>query len=174
MGARLACRLCCISMFGLAQSGHTVAPSQVEHACGTRASALLANLESPTMCSVAAAPFSPSAAGKAAKEAGSSSPENQFIRGTIGLHDKYMEYVQVRQAVQLLYTCSQSPQPPLVSPAHCTLVTKVPQKHSASTLYSNLVQRPQLPVVDSIPPSTLRLPSTLPAAALISALAFVP
>jgi hypothetical protein len=125
------------------------------------------------MCSVAAAPFSPSAAGKAAKEAGSSSPENQFIRGTIGLHDKYMEYVQVRQAVQLLYTCSQSPQPPLVSPAHCTLVTKVPQKHSASTLYSNLVQRPQLPVVDSIPPSTLRLPSTLPAAALISALAFV-
>ncbi|KAI3437587.1 hypothetical protein D9Q98_000040 [Chlorella vulgaris] len=33
-------------------------------------------------------------AGKAAKEAGSSSPENQFIRGTIGLHDKYMEYVQ--------------------------------------------------------------------------------
>ena len=34
-------------------------------------------------------------AGKAAKEAGSSSPENQFIRGIIALHDKYMEYVQV-------------------------------------------------------------------------------
>lgn len=35
-------------------------------------------------------------AGKAAKEAGSSSPENAFIRGSITLHDKYMEYVQVR------------------------------------------------------------------------------
>ncbi len=35
-------------------------------------------------------------AGKAAtREAGSSSPENQFIRGVIALHDKYMEYVQV-------------------------------------------------------------------------------
>lgn len=34
-------------------------------------------------------------AGKAAKEGGSASPENQFIRGTIALHDKYMEYVQV-------------------------------------------------------------------------------
>ncbi|WP_289480622.1 cullin, partial [Klebsiella pneumoniae] len=33
-------------------------------------------------------------AGKAAKEAGASSPENAFIRGTITLHDKYMEYVQ--------------------------------------------------------------------------------
>ena len=38
---------------------------------------------------------SPHAAGKAAKEAGSSSPENAFIRGVIALHDKYMEYVQV-------------------------------------------------------------------------------
>lgn len=35
-------------------------------------------------------------AGKAVKEAGSSSPENAFIRGSITLHDKYMEYVQVR------------------------------------------------------------------------------
>ena len=38
-------------------------------------------------------------AGKAAKEGGSASPENQFIRGTIALHDKYMEYVQVRLRV---------------------------------------------------------------------------
>lgn len=35
-------------------------------------------------------------AGKASKEAGSSSgPESQFIRGVIALHDKYIEYVQV-------------------------------------------------------------------------------
>ena len=34
-------------------------------------------------------------AGKAAREAGGSSPEGQFIRGVVELHDKYMEYVQV-------------------------------------------------------------------------------
>lgn len=44
------------------------------------------------------APAPPLPAGKAAKEAGASSPENQFIRGVIALHDKYMEYVQVRGA----------------------------------------------------------------------------
>ena len=36
--------------------------------------------------------------GGAAKEAGSSSPENQFIHGTIALHDKYMQYVLVSEA----------------------------------------------------------------------------
>ena len=35
--------------------------------------------------------------GGAAKEAGSSSPENQFIHGTIALHDKYMQYVLVSE-----------------------------------------------------------------------------
>lgn len=43
-----------------------------------------------------ALPASWGCAGKASKEAGSSSgPESQFIRGVIALHDKYIEYVQV-------------------------------------------------------------------------------
>lgn len=37
-------------------------------------------------------------AGKASKADSSSSPENQFIRAVIDLHDKYMEYVQVRSS----------------------------------------------------------------------------
>ncbi len=53
-------------------------PSFPGHACLTRFSS----------------PFA-SCAGKASKEAGSSSgPESQFIRGVIALHDKYIEYVQ--------------------------------------------------------------------------------